>query len=344
MHNSGITAHPDWEDHLKSIGEMLTKKLFLDTYPLARSYWKLGGKAKIEICFDVARSVHPVILEAFIDPDSYFKSPHFWMLKAPMYRRLRNEMPTDRRPLFQGPREHQPRINCLIIESPEGGLVPEVMDSSGDALSLANLPNAAREAESLETYLTLKKEEFGLGKVLRLSSSGLQGENFRTKVYGELTRKDITYHLVHYAGHCHYDDNAKKGYVFFPEDGFLAPVELAEFSLWLSRTQFVYLSACRSSEEEVVFELTNNHVPSAIGFRWEIDDDAAAAYTSLFYEKLFEGGHRSLEYAFLDARQAMSANKQYEKKRIWAAPMLIMQLNDSEYYIPGAQAARGATT
>jgi CHAT domain len=330
-----ITTYPEWEENLRSIGERLTRRLFFDTFKLNRSYWKLaGGQRKIEICFDVARSVHPVILEALIEPDSYLNAPppHFWMLEAPIYRRLRNETPTDRYPLFQGPRDRQSAINCLIIESPVGGLAPEVVTSTG-ILSLEDLPNATHEAESLEKYLRARKEEFCLGDILRINSANLNGASFSEKVHKELIREDTNWHLVHYAGHCYYDESSKKGYVFFPGDSYLEAVDLAEFSAWLSKTQFVYLSACRSSEEQMVFELANNHVPSAVGFRWELEDDAAAAYTSLFYQKLFEV-HRSLEYAFLDARQSMSVSEKYAKKRIWAAPMLIMQLSRSDYYSP----------
>jgi CHAT domain len=337
-----ITAHPDWEDHLRSIGKQLTQRLFFDTYKLGRTYWPIAGKRKIEICFDVARSVHPVILEALIEPDSYLKkSGNFWMLEAPIYRRLRNDTPTDRYPLFQGPRDRQPAINCLIIEAPTGGLAPQVRTSDGP-LQLDDLPSAAREAQSLESYLRLKKKECGLGEILRIHSAGLDGESFRETVHKELTRADISWQLVHYAGHCYYDETLKKGFVFFPGDAFVEAVDLGIFSAWLSRSQFVYLSACQSSEEQVVFELANNHVPSAIGFRWELEDDAAAAYTSLFYEKLFEV-HKSLEYAFLGARSGISANKKYAKQRIWAAPMLIMQMSGAGFEAPSHPRAGGVS-
>jgi len=339
-----ITAHPDWENHLRYIGNRLTQRLFVDTPNLQKSYWENARQKKIEICFDVARSIHPVILEALIEPRSFIThskdSGNFWMLEAPIYRRLRNETPTERYPLFQGPRDRQSPINCLIIESPVGGLAPEVTNSSGKPVSLDELPSASREANSLETYLRDNKNKFCLGEILRIHPADLHGESFRQTVHKELTREHFSWHLVHYAGHCYYDESSKKGYVFFPGEAFVEAVDLTTFSAWLSRTQFVYLSACRSSEEQVVFELANNNVPAAVGFRWELEDDAAAAYTSLFYQQLFEV-RRSLEYAFLDARHRMSTNEKYAKKRIWAAPMLIMQLNGSEYDIPGRKSTRG---
>jgi hypothetical protein len=333
---SGITEYPSWAINLEKIGETLVQKLFLDNL-VAYWYGKVSAH-KTEIVFDIARSVHPVIFEALVDPSTMERGPEaggkaFWMLTAPIYRRLRNEAPTDRYPLFQGLARQGP-VNCLIIESQVDGLVPALKDGNGEPLTLESLPNVPREARWLEDYLKENQQKFGLGQILRISPDRVgdreinrSGEStMKAWVRAELNRPDLDWHLVHYAGHCHYDEARAKGYVFFPGEAFVEELELRFFSASLSRTRFVYLSGCNSSEENFVFELANNHVPAVLGFRWKIEDGPAGQYTEAFYKQLFEV-HRNLEYAFFKAR--LELRETCETKRNWAAPMLIMQLSKS---------------
>jgi hypothetical protein len=87
----------------------------------------------------------------------------------------------------------------------------------------------------------------------------------------------------------------------------------------------VYLSSCHSSEENFVFELAKQGIPAVIGFRWDLEDKLAQKYTACFYRQLFQ--HRlKLEQAFLETRKEM--HYQHIDNRIWASPMLIMQVND----------------
>jgi hypothetical protein len=338
-----IKNYPNWENHLRALGRILVQKLLLDTLDLQAAYWSIVGNRRVEICFDVARSMHPVILEALIEPKSLLKqrgSPEageFWMLKASIYRRLRNERPTDMYPLFQGsPRSNYSRqINCLIIQADVEGSAPAVRGADGRPLSLPALPHVREEAEMLEKYLEdLKKlrPDLCIGEVCRIRLDKLApDQNFRDYVERTLNIPDQPWHLVHYAGHCHYDDEAGKGYLFFPGSAFIEEVDLSTFSSWLCRSQFVFLSACNTSEEQVVFELANNHVPAALGFRWEIEDDLAFEYTRAFYEELFKT--KSLEYAFLRTRNRMRKVAAWSKKRFWAAPLLILQLNQAGYSV-----------
>ncbi|HYK90725.1 MAG TPA: CHAT domain-containing protein [Acidobacteriota bacterium] len=333
-----ITEYPHWERNLRRIGEQLVQKLFFDNY-MSLPYGKVAGERKTEIVFDTARGTHPVIFEALVDPESMARSADaggttFWMLKAPIYRRLRNEAPTDRYPLFQGATQAGP-INCLIIEAQVDGLVPSLKTPDGKPLTYQPLPNVPLEAGWLEEFLKANQEKFGLGQILRISSDRLGDKAFnrlgdksvKDWVRTELSRPEIDWHLVHYAGHCHYDEAGGKAYVLFPgEEELTEALDLGIFSVWLSKTRFVYLSGCNSSEENFVFELANNHVPAVLGFRWKVEDDAAAQYTQSFYRDLFEV-HRSLEYAFFTAR--LQIRDAFARKRIWAAPMLIMQLNNS---------------
>lgn len=332
-----LTKYPSWETYLREIGEQLLQKLFIDNYMLYE-YARVAGRAdrKTEIVFDIGKGDHPIFFETLLDPESLSRAiddggKTFWMLKAPIYRRLR--VLTDNYPLFQGGTRQAP-TNCLIIESQVDGVVQGMRDEEGQPLTLQRLPNVPVEGRWLEDYLQGHRREFGLGEILRISADRLadstvnrSGKNtMKEWVHNELTRSDVDWHLVHYAGHCHYDEASGKGYVFFPGEALGEGVDLFDFSAWLSRARFVYLSGCNSSEENFVFELAHNHVPAVLGFRWKIEDGPAARYTQAFYVQLFEV-HRSLEYAFLAARLQLRAGN--EKKRTWASPMLIMQLSNS---------------
>lgn len=331
-----LTEYPLWEAYLRELGEQLIQKFFFDNY-VSLEYGKVVAGRKTEIVFDIARGTHPIIFEALVDPESMSLSPEaggktFWMLKAPIYRRLRHGIATNSYPLFQGLATQGP-INCLLIESQVDGLVAGIKNEDGTNLTLSQLPNVPIEAQALERYLKEHRDEFGLGEILRISANRVgdkevnrSGEDtMMAWLHAELTRSDLDWHLVHYAGHCHHDEAKGRGYVFFPGDSLGEALELDIFSAWLSRTRFLYLSGCRSSAEAFVFELAYHNVPAVLGFRWDIEDGPAAKYTELFYEQLFKV--HNLEYAYFQAR--LELRKTGETKRSWAAPMLIMQQSNS---------------
>jgi CheY-like chemotaxis protein len=324
---------PHWETKLRRVGEQLSQTLFFDNYVFSEYSKVKGSTRKVEIVFEIPRCAYPVIFEALVDPETMSRDPAaggraFW--NVPIYRKLRNDRPADRYPLFQG--SPKTSINCLIIESQVDGIVPYVKDARGEAITLPTLPNVPEEAKWLERYLEENRQKFGIGEVLRISADRLADRELnrsgdptmKSWVQRELSRTDLDWHLVHYAGHCHYDESTKTGYIFFPDEAFVEHLDLAHFSAWLSRTRFVYLSGCNSSEEAFVFDLANNHVPAVLGFRWKIEDDPAAKYTEAFYEQLFEKD-KKLEYAFVAARQKLRVA--YQTKRTWAAPLLVMQLS-----------------
>jgi hypothetical protein len=125
--------------------------------------------------------------------------------------------------------------------------------------------------------------------------------------------------IIHYAGHSCYQ-GPTRGVFFFP-GRFVETVSVETFSRELGRPRFVYLSSCHGSQASFVFELAEQKVASILGFRWDIDDGMAVEHAKAFYTALFEE-ERSLEYAFLKARQRM--HDLARDNRIWAAPMLMM--------------------
>jgi hypothetical protein len=75
-------------------------------------------------------------------------------------------------------------------------------------------------------------------------------------------------------------------------------------------------------------------VPAVLGYRWPIGDSAARNFAECFYRHLFEDpdGNRYLEYAFMKAKRDLhKAHLGMSGARaMWAAPLLVMQLTQSE--------------
>ena len=155
------------------------------------------------------------------------------------------------------------------------------------------------------------------------------GQSFIDEV--EHTLKD-TWHVVHYAGHTLYEPEHRTGYVFFPGSDLrpVEPVKIDLFALWLGRshTRFVFLSSCKSAEHDFIYHLAKVGIPAIMGFLWKVDDERAKGYADSFYGHLFGDKERSLEYAFLEAKQEMYAK--YEDDPIWASPVLVMQVGLSD--------------
>ena len=327
-HLDNIEEHCEWEAALQRIGARLTRAIFAER-EFATDFAELIGKHKYaEICFDISRRIHPALLEALVQ---HSRGPtgrpgrKFWMLQAPVYRRLRNETGSERYPLFQEPEGLHDSINCLIIEAQVDGVAADIIDrKTQKEVSFKPLLNVPVEADWLYEYLNSNKEKFGLGQVERFNAIRVYPNSLASEVKRVLTQGTVKWHLVHYAGHCHYDPSARLGYLIFPGERLIETVDLGTFSTWLKDAQFVYLSGCRSSEEDFVFELANSYIPAVFGFRWKIDDLLAPSFTKSFYTNLFEKTY-SLEYAFMNARRDM--RDQFKAERIWAAPMLILQFS-----------------
>ena len=302
----------DWEELLRDIGQRLARQIFCDrNLKLLEEFFEargqVGGLENARIRFFVEEKVHPVVLEALTQ-----EGEEFWMLKASIYRKLQ-QIP-GQYALFQDEETRKGPLNCLIIQSNASGLV------KGLGQELKPLAKVEQEAKWLEQYLLTHRAQLGIGEVKRISATP-KGHSFKEEV--KKTLVNGVWQIVHYAGHSVYDKEQKTGYLIFPGRRMPEEVGIPEFANWLVRTQahLVSLSSCQSTETEFVWQLARNNVPAVVGFRWKIDDDKAEEYTKSFYEQLFSG-EKSLEGAFLKARQDMHAK--YTHNRIWAAPMLLM--------------------
>jgi hypothetical protein len=114
---------------------------------------------------------------------------------------------------------------------------------------------------------------------------------------------------------------AGKGYLILPGEP-PYPLDARFFAHLLGKTQLLFLSSCRSSEEAFAFEMARNYVPAVLGFRWEVDDSLVPDFVQSFYRNLFR--NKSIDLAFVAARKAVR-ELHGVKSQIWAAPMLVLQ-------------------
>jgi hypothetical protein len=251
---------------------------------------------------------------------------NYRMLHFPIFRTVNTKGINP--PLFKDEETRTKPINCLIIDANSSGEVELSTDTP--KIQLAPLTKAKDETVKLEKLLNeLKKEgeafPIAVGKVTRLFPK--EGEkSFCKRVENAL--ENGTWHIVHFAGHSHYDEKDQKGYVFFPgKRGQPVFSEIEEFAQWLRKAdvRFVYLSSCSSADVDFVFQLAQQYIPAIMGFRWPIDDEKAMEHALVFYDKLLKGSKR-LEYAFLETRKDLALKKKYKNKNyIWAASILTMQ-------------------
>lgn len=323
-----------WEGELRRVGEALADGLF-DRTPanleFRDEFNQWVGKVGIEnirVRFTVEDLLHPIAVEALKQE----KDDQYWMLRTAVFRGQEplGGGPENARPgLFQDEATKKGPINFLIIDAdtPANAIVKEgALD-----LTLKPLPKLEDEVKALDTLLSNLREAgrpIGEVRVIRPADVPAEG-SFKALVETVLKKKDTKWHVLHYAGHTHYDARNQVGYLFFPRGG-IRPVEavkIAEFALWLSSadTRFVFLSSCESAGQDFIYHLAKERVPAIMGFLWKVDDTKAREYAESFYEYLFDGGHRSLEYACLGAKKEMHAK--YSDNPIWASPVLVMQVS-----------------
>lgn len=304
-----------WHKLLQQTGKALGQEIINNiefTSAFAHAVGIAGGFTKTKICFSVDRKSHPIALEALLSerlPKPIFPEG-FWMLEAPIYRRIKSP-PLDLEPFAQ-PRAVD-RPNCLIIQC----------DLAQATTGLPPLKYAMEECSWLYKYLLERKEIDCLGEIEMLADSPSRSRSFKELLFAKLKERD--WHMIHYAGHSIYRDEC--GFLIipgaFPQD---APeeVSMVDIGVLLRKTRFLYLSSCESSSDSFFFELARNHVGSVLGFRWKVDDILGFEFAKKFYAAFFEREpRRRLEHAFLEARKQIKP--QNEDKKIWAAPMMIVQ-------------------
>jgi CheY-like chemotaxis protein len=322
---------PEWKRKLKRLSEALTEELFERTpenigFLRELSKW-VGhvGIASIRVRFAVDPDIYPLPVEAFkqsVEDD-------YWMLKTVIYRRQEERAESvgfEPRGLFQDEQTRDGPINVLIVQA---DLPREVAVKTPDLdLTLGALPALAKEVARVKKQLSDLREETGhrIGEVRVIDRSAVPpGGSLRDVVEGVL--KEGPWHVLHYAGHTHFDERNQVGYLFFPIGDYdLDCVRIDRFAWALRKadTRFVFLSSCRGGQQDFIYHLSKVGIPAIMGFLLDVRDEEAAAFAKSFYDQLFHGKERSLEYACLEARREMYAT--FPDSPIWASPVLVMRL------------------
>jgi hypothetical protein len=309
-YSSSMGTADNWRDVLQRVGktlmDMMWQKSF--TWDMIDGLQQAGGENNARVRFVLRPEFHSLMLEAVSCPRTRDK---YWMLSAPIYRRLLVDGATTGGYFFEG---GQP-ISCLIIDAAASGYFADLKKYFDE------LKNVSSECDWVQEFLK-DQRTFNIGEV-RLLRAAPGAPPLAQQVKEALESRD--WGIVHFAGHSHANESG--GWIFFPgaEKGSIERVEMDRFSDWLRRATFTYFSSCDSGAGPFVFGLANRRVSNILAFRWEIDDARAFEYAQEFYRNLFSG--RSLERAFLKARQQM--HELHPDDRIWAAPILIKQLGDS---------------
>lgn len=331
---SGEVQGPRWMDALAEIADDLGNLLFASNYQ-NQLFWakfaeyraEAGGQDQTRIRFTVSDSTYPVFVEAV-----KFGRQDYWMLHSPIFRRHQRHS-TSRQPLFQDEASRTGPINCLIVVAdPRGGILGHK--------TFALLRHSAQEGKALREILDRDRDTHGITTDI-LDLADVQGDIVEA-LYAKLKERD--WHLVHFTGHVASLPRAllagKTGALSEAERAdlvssmILSPsrkvaLDVANFVNKLGKTQFLFMSSCRSADGYVIATAARDQIPAVLGYRWTVNDERAAAFARRFYEQLLARGrsYKSLEYAFRNARQL--THHRDVNDPTWASPVLMMQQREA---------------
>jgi hypothetical protein len=333
-----------WERDLRNVGEALADELF-QTAPanlkFRDKFHELKGQVGIEnirVRFRVEDTLHPIAVEALKRRE---EDQEAWMLKTAVYRcqapHTADRREISRRGLFKDEQTRERPVNFLIIQAD----VPhEAIVRSDDLnLKLDVLPNVEEEVRAVQARLSsLRTQGEPIGEVCLIKRglkenlilrNGVEEKASEDRSFKQLVEdvlREGAWHVLHYAGHTHYDFQEQVGYLFFPCGDGLESEKVDYFAWCLEKadTRFVFLSSCKGGQQDFIYHLSKVGVPAIMGFLWNVYDPNAKAYADAFYKHLFSKKERSLEYACLEAKKEMRAR--YVRNPIWASAVLVMQV------------------
>ncbi|MHA2231156.1 MAG: P-loop NTPase fold protein [Candidatus Hodarchaeales archaeon] len=294
---------------LKRIGGKLWELLFDRNPAILKSFYKLigaaGGIERTSLEFVVNSDTSKLALESLL-----YEGQEFWILYAPMYRTLGLSFET--RPFVIGVKSAMP-INCLIIEAPTEGYVPEV------GLSVERCPLIEQESRQIQEFMMNKSREFNIGQVRRIA--GEPGRRFAELI--AKTLEEERWDVVHYAGMHVCPGKAREAYMLLPDEKgiSLLSVEKLTYLLRHSGTSFVYLGASGRAGGDVVFQYARYGIPAVLGFRADVPDMMALQHAESFYRNLFID--RVLGAALHSTRRELYKNNPNDYT--WASSVLYMQ-------------------
>jgi len=203
-----------------------------------------------------------------------------------------------------------------------------VVDAAPYTLHRLNLKlEIERMAEALEPLI-----RDGWVELKRLDPSD------KDRLRDELRDEEI--HVLHFMGHGGYDPESGTGAVFFVgDDGREDQVSgstLADYLLRIPSLRLVVLNACKTASFGGKLGSPFNHgvahpllartrTPAVVANQYTISDDAAVAFSRLFYGRIASGD--GVDEALTDARLKLKA-RSWE----WATPVLFLTAPDGRLF------------
>jgi CheY-like chemotaxis protein len=279
-------------------------------------------KVESRVNFVVTKTYYRLALEAIFNP---MLPEEPWLANAKLIRRISGSS-SERGGLFQG---NLGPLRALIICAQTDGIVNHGELHRGK-IDLAKLSYIKLECDRVSQRLcrvdpTHGRRWFEKGNIHRLGAGG--DPLTRNSLLDKLA--DGPWDVIHFAGHSYFraperDGELGSGYLFI---GSPARPEMIKFSLlagFLRTARFVYLSSCESGNSSFAVEATDNGINSVIGYKWKVEDSAAALQARLFYGELMRC--RSVETAFWNARRRIYRRYRQDQDA-WASAMLVTPEN-----------------
>jgi hypothetical protein len=147
------------------------------------------------------------------------------------------------------------------------------------------------------------------------------------------------YHVLHFIGHCGYDEDAQDGALACEgADGKTRLVTGRDLGLMIRghrSLRLIVLNACegaRSARDDpfggVAQALVRQGIPAVIAMQFEISDPAALVFSQSFYQAIADG--LPVDVATVEARRAMFAEGNEVE---WATPVLYLRSLDGRVFV-----------
>jgi hypothetical protein len=312
-----------WQSYFRAVGETLYRDLIVsllsdDLEDIQRTR---DGLQRTYVRFHVPNDLFAVPFEALYDANA----DRFLCTVSPIVRRVSRESP------IRGPNDRNVAtgdLNVLFVKAQVEGML-KLVDDSDRSVSEEQWFDPLCNLDGEEAYFQTMKDKLGKrgrGTVSFLTQPAA-GLSFAETLEDVL--KGQHYDFVHFAGHSFTTTEGSTLLILpSPRPDRVVGLPVESFARWAGRAgvRFAYLSSCRGGSWEGVRTMVDNGVPQVLGFRWDVEDDKAARFAQIFYERLLDRDE-SFVAAYRDACEALHTESK-SANPIWASPVMIIQNDD----------------
>jgi hypothetical protein len=318
---SRLFAEPQsWREGAKKMGRDLYDRIFLAHHEVLGSFKQVSGmQHELKLCFESSVDFLRVPLEFLHEMD---ESGDYLILTHPISRHIKGISP--------GRSSLNPSFLNSIWEKKEILKILLIASNTDSALR-----HVDEEVSILHEVISNLLVERGIRyKIEHIPSKNASYENVRHHL------KDCPFNLLHFAGHGqHIGTRPEKSFLQLTgkenelRDSSRLSADALKVLLKKSTLSFAYLSCCHGADTSEACKLVDNdslglahsvvsaQVPTALGFRWAVNDESAMKFARIFYESLFTNG--SVDQAVLEARKGMAIENKNDP--VWISPVLISQ-------------------